>query len=138
MARIDSSGIITSKNQQSAIAHPLDPEGTTLVHAAMAGPESAVFYRGEGRLSGGEATVGLPPYFEALTQLEGRSVQVTPRFDRNDGGSIAPLAASGVEDGGFLVRAITDANPTQRFYWEVKAVRNDVESLRVEVPNRTG
>jgi hypothetical protein len=50
-----------------------------------------------------------------------------------DDGPISALAASRVRDGAFTVRALDDSNPSQEFYWEVKAVRSDVESLAVEV-----
>ena len=42
------------------------------------------------------------------------------------------LAAGIVGDGGFDVCAIDGSNPSQRFYWEVKAVRADIEPLLVE------
>jgi hypothetical protein len=48
-------------------------------------------------------------------------------------GPISALAASQVRDGAFTVWALDASNPTQGFYWEVKAVRSDVESLAVEV-----
>jgi hypothetical protein len=31
-----------------------------------------------------------------------------------------------------MVRTAKDGNPTQRFYWEVKAIRADVPTLVVE------
>jgi hypothetical protein len=61
-----------------------------------------------------------------LTRKEQRTVQLTPI----DGW--APLyVARGVE-GRFTVRTANGGNPTQRFYWEVKAVRADVAPLVVE------
>ena len=112
------------------IDHPLEPREKKLVHAALEGPEAAVYYRGEARLVDGEATVELPAYFEALTREEGRTVQLTPIFEGDE--SISQLASSRVHDGRFKVRALDGQNSVQAFYWEVKAVRKDVEPLKVE------
>ncbi|MFO0646361.1 MAG: hypothetical protein U0326_08975 [Polyangiales bacterium] len=110
--------------------HPLAPEEKRLLHATLEGPEAAVYYRGEAELANGVATVHLPEYFEALTRREDRSVLVTPRFEGRE--PISALAASRVVDGRFHVRAIDERNPSQAFYWEVKAVRADVARLEVE------
>ncbi len=112
------------------IDHPLDPEHKELVHSTLEGPEAGVFYRGEAQLSNGEATVMLPDYFEALTRKEDRTVLLTPKFEGDE--QVSMLAASGVKDGKFRVRMIEGKNPSQKFYWEVKAVRADVEILEVE------
>jgi hypothetical protein len=130
------SGIIKGKSKQFAIDHPLDPPDATqrrqLIHAALEGPENGVYYRGEGRLEGGVATVELPTYFEALTRPEGRTVQLTPIFDDDE--PVSPLAAGRVRGGAFLVRTVDGSPASHAFYWEVKAVRADLEPLAVEVP----
>jgi hypothetical protein len=89
-----------------------------------------VYYRGEAQLSGGQATITLPDYFEALTKPEGRTVLLTPRFE--DTSPISMLAASAIEDGKFRVRATDKKNPDQPFYWEVKAERSIEDSFDVE------
>ena len=138
-AYINYAGDLVAVTKAFVIEHPLSPEQSKLVHAVVEGPEYAVYYRGAGRLADGEAIVELPDYFEALTRPEGRTVQVTPRLPRHgEPGPIAPLAASDPEDGSFRVRAVTDDNPAQPFYWEVKAVRRDVEPLVTEVPRDAG
>ena len=129
MAVID--GTFTATDKRFTIDHPIDPQRKLLVHGTLEGPESAVFYRGEGALSDGMATIVLPDYFEALTHSEGRTVLVTPRFTADE--PVSALAASSVQDGAFNVKAIDDKNPAQAFYWEVKAVRADVPPLKVEV-----
>ncbi|MBI4593942.1 MAG: DNRLRE domain-containing protein [Candidatus Rokubacteria bacterium] len=113
-----------AKNFQ--IAHPVEPERKLLVHSALEGPEAAVFYRGEAQLVNGEIVVTLPPYFEALARKEHRTVQLTPI------GGFAPLyVVDEVQEGRFTVR--TDGGSrSQRFYWEVKAVRADIPALVVE------
>ncbi|MGV9385751.1 hypothetical protein ACWDRB_58795 [Nonomuraea sp. NPDC003707] len=117
-----------------AIDHPLDPGGRVLTHACVEGPEAAVYYRGEGRLSGGRARVTLPDYFEALACADGRTVLLTPVSDLDE--PVCALAATPVADGGFTVLAADDRNPAQRFCWEVKAVRADVGPLVVETRKR--
>lgn len=128
---------ITGVNSLSAttknfvIDDPLDPENKQLIHSTLEGPEIAVFYRGEAQLQNGKAEVVLPDYFEALTRKDGRTVLLTPKFDNLDE-LISQLAASGVENGKFKVKTIDGQNPSQKFYWEVKAVRADVAPLEVE------
>lgn len=130
------SGIIKGKSKQFAIDHPLDaPDATDrrqLIHAALEGAENGVYYRGEGRLRGGMATVELPDYFEALTRPDDRTVQLTPVFDDDE--PVSALAASRVRDGAFRVRTVDGSPAEHGFYWEVKAVRADLEPLAVEVP----
>jgi hypothetical protein len=111
------------------INHPLDPK-RFLVHSVVEGPEAAVFYRGEAVLVDGTCEVKLPPYFEALTRKDNRTVLVTPKLSGDE--EISALAASGVTDGRFLVRGIDGRNRKQRFYWEVKGVRADIDPIEVE------
>jgi hypothetical protein len=117
------------------INHPLDPENRSLDHVCIEGPEAAVYYRGSGRLAGGRAEVELPEYFEALTRVEDRTVLLTAVCDDDE--PVAVLAVSPLRDGRFTVRVADGTNPRQRFHWEVKAVRADVERLVVEPVKRT-
>jgi hypothetical protein len=55
-------------------------------------------------------------------------VQLTAIFDENNLQIPGPLAASRVTDGRFSVRS---AEPSQPFYWEVKAVRGNIDPLIV-------
>jgi hypothetical protein len=118
---VNGSFAATTKNFE--INHPTKP-GKKLVHACIEGPEVAVFYRGEGKLIEGKAIIELPDYFEALTRKEGRTVQLTAK-----GTKPYLLSASEVKDGKFMVYG---NEPDGEFYWEVKAVRADVEPLQVE------
>ena len=111
------------------INHPLEPEKSYLAHATLEGPEAAVFYRGEGQLAEGKATIELPDYFEGLAREEGRTVLLTPLAEPET--TISQLAASSVEKGSFTVIGTDKKNPSQRFYWEVKAVRSDVGRLSI-------
>ncbi len=114
------------------IPHPIN-ESKYLVHATLEGPEGAVYYRGSSRLKNGRAEIHLPSYFEALTKLKGRTIQLTNvgGFDRL---AVELQNEERIKGGKFVV--ISD-NPdsTQNFDWEVKATRNDREKLEVE-PNR--
>jgi hypothetical protein len=123
-------GIFTPGGKSFRIDHPLDPEHRFLIHACLEGPETAVYYRGQGRLEGGQARVELPDYFEALARPDGRTVVLTSCCEDNE--PISVLAASGIVNGAFNVRAADDRNPRQPFYWEVKAVRADIEPLETE------
>jgi hypothetical protein len=125
-----SNGVLWAKQKRFVIDHPLAKD-RSLVHAAVEGPEVAVYYRGEGKLEAGRARVELPAYFEALVRADGRTVQITPICVPD--GSIVALATTPIIDGAFTVLG-SDTGPAseQRFYWEVKAVRSDVEHLVVE------
>ncbi len=119
-----------SGSKNFMIDHPLDPENKQLVHSTLEGPEVGVYYRGEAQLQNGQTEVVLPSYFEVLTRKENRTVLLTPKFDSNE--PISNLAASAVENGKFSARAIDSQNPSQKFFWEVKAVRADIAPLEVE------
>jgi len=129
-AKLEVNGDLKAKNKKFSIDHPLRPDTHNLVHSTLEGPETAVFYRGEAQLLEGEKTILLPDYFEALTRKENRTVLLTPKFEENFG--ISMLAASEVRDGKFTVKVIDNNNSSQKFYWEVKAIRSDVEILEVE------
>lgn len=111
------------------ITHPLD-DTKLLTHVCIEGPEAAVFYRGEAVTDDyGEAEITLPDYFEALTRLENRTVLVTAIYD-DDGNyeEYGTVVASRVRNGKFKVRS---TYAEQEFFWEVKAVRSDVEHVVV-------
>ena len=105
------------------IQHPTKPDNL-LVHACTEGLTADVFYRGQAQLKSGICVVTLPDYFEELTELENRSVMLTPIADEN--GMVANLAAYEIEDGKFLVEQIGGYHvPDQRFWWRVDAVRKN-------------
>ncbi len=111
------------------IDHPTDP-ARHLVHAALEGPEGAVFYRGSAQLIGGQVRIELPPYFEALTRPDGRTVQVT-NVDGFDPLAVKRIKGQTVLDGAFIVMA-QDQQSTQMFDWIVTAIRADAPALEVE------
>ncbi|NER25408.1 MAG: hypothetical protein F6J86_17330 [Symploca sp. SIO1B1] len=114
------------------VEHPLD-EAKYIVHATLEGPEGAVYYRGTSQLYEGKATISLPPYFEAFTRKEQRTIILT-NIDGFDRIAIKSIDGEKIKDGKFVV--ISD-NPqsSQQFDWEVKAVRADGPQLQAE-PNK--
>ncbi len=111
------------------IDHPTD-ESRYLLHATLEGPEGAVYYRGSGQLVEGRAEVKLPSYFEALTKPEDRTIQLT-NVDGFDRIAVALTDGNRIKAGTFVV-ASDNPDSTQKFDWEVKAVRKDKPDLEVE------
>lgn len=111
------------------IDHPTDPQ-RYLVHATLEGPEGAVYYRGTARLRNGRAEIELPPYFEALTRADGRTILLT-NVDGFDMLAVRKIDGAKIRDGRFVVESNTP-DSMQEFDWEVKAIRADGPDLRVE------
>jgi len=127
---IQASGDIVARGAKKfVIDHPTQA-GKSLTHAAIEGPEAAVYYRGEGRLTGGTAVIQLPIYFESLTRPEQRTVMLT-NVDGFDRLAIQTQQELQVHNGTFIVIS-ERRDSTQRFSWEVKALRADVERLKPE------
>jgi len=123
---LDAAGTVSAAVKAFKIGHPLD-EDKFLIHSAIEGPESAVYYRGEAQLEEGAVTIQLPDYFEELTRKKGRTVLLTAK------NGWSPLYVDGdVENGQVTVRTTENGNLEQEFYWEVKAVRADVAPLETE------
>ena len=130
---ISSSGKGSSGVKTFIIQHP-NQSNKFLVHATLEGPENAVFYRGTAELTDGETEITLPPYFESLTKAEGRTI-VLSNVDGFDQLAIKTTQGKQIYQGRFTVFA-ENPNSKQRFNWEVKAVRNDVDQLQTE-PDKT-
>ena len=122
---VNASSVMCGGAKCFLIDHPTR-KGMELVHSTVEGPEIAVFYRGEAQLFDGQVEVELPSYFEALTREVGRTVQLTAK-----GSKPFLLSASEVINGRFTAYG---AEPDGAFYWEVKAVRADLDPLEVERP----
>lgn len=132
------SSVSNGATKTFVINHPRDKK-KHLVHAAIEGPTADVFYRGEGQLIPDDGymeengatrvarvVIELPGYFEALTEVQGRTVTVTPIVGQCECGEyLAPsMGASPVRDGRFVVYALAGfTHNCARFYWEVKAAR---------------
>lgn len=141
---IDATNVFSARNGSSitgtgaktfVINHPLK-EDNYLVHACAEGPTSDVFYRGLGQLKNGVCIIELPEYFESLTEVDGRTVMLTPIYEQISDEELLPekplikhsqsanLAATKIENGKFEV-AICGGYivPDQKFYWRVDAIR---------------
>jgi len=131
------------------IDHPTD-KSKYLVHGAIEGPESAVFYRGRGQLVDGCAEIHLPDYFTALCDESTATVHVTPIAEVHKCGytpcypsdevcnghtEVANLVASPPKDGVFAVgraAGFTEGNAdSTEFTWLVMATRRN-EAFEVE------
>lgn len=142
---------VTSSGKSFVIPHPTPAKKDTnyLVHVSIEGPTADVFYRGEGQLNVDReglytqervprAVIVLPDYFEDLTQVEGRTVSLTPIAEVCEEPGCdkflpSALAASRVKDGKFTVYQIAGyMHDHAKFYWEVKAVRKDIPPTEVE------
>jgi len=110
-------------NKAFVIDHPTRP-GYSLAHSSLEGPEAGVYYRGESQLVNGETIIELPDYFEALARKENRTVYLTAK-----GTQPYLLSASEVIDNKFKVYGTKQDG---KFFWEVKAIRSDIETLEVE------
>lgn len=131
---VQGGGIIASGAKAFRVEHPLD-KTKYLTHAAVEGPEAGVYYRGESETVDGYVVITLPDYFEALTHPENRSVQLTMIADAEPP-VFARLATGRVQGGKFTVYS---SEPSVKFFWEVKAVRDDIDPLEVvsEKPEET-
>jgi hypothetical protein len=102
------------------IDHPLDKD-KYLVHACLEGPESAVYYRGEGVISEGENEyeVVLPPYTKPFYDF---TVQITAIAEKGQKPVFTPYVPTRVIDSKFTVYGLPGS-----FSWHVTGKRADVE-----------
>jgi len=137
------SGLTGTSPKTFVINHPVQKE-KLLVHACAEGPTSDVFYRGKAKAIKGHCEVMLPDYFEELTELDGRTIQITPIYEKlvDDEeyciSEVGNLAVSEIVDGKFNVCFSGGyLSDEQYFYWRVDAIRKntsfEVEPLRSEM-----
>jgi hypothetical protein len=115
--RVQFSGELVKPGGEFRIDHPLDPANKYLSHSFVESPDMANLYAGVVETDeGGEATVFLPDYFEALNR--DFRYQLTPI------GSLTQVAVtSEIKGNRFTVR--TD-QPGIKVSWQVTGVRQDV------------
>jgi hypothetical protein len=117
------------------IPHPQDDD-KWLVHACTESPTAGVEYNGTAVIQNYRAIVELPDYFEDLTEVEGRTVQVTPMLPPD--GAMYPFIPRAIgsvpRDGRFFISS--DGLDGTLVAWRVFATRKDakfpVEPLRAE------
>lgn len=109
------------------IDHPIDNE-KYLVHACLEGPESGVYYRGEGSITNGQfTTIELPNYVDKIaTEF---TINITPINDELNNEDVS-LRCSRIKDNKFDVYG-----KNSNFYWIVygKRLSLDVEPLRINL-----
>ena len=120
--------IVESIKKWFVIDHPI-MENKSLVHACLEGPENGVFYRGNGTLVNGTATVYLPYYYNALTMNNTYTVLLTAK-----GSTPFTLSYDSFNETAFKVYGSVDDG---EFDWEVKAIRADIDPLEVERDKET-
>ena len=98
-----------------------------MVHACLEGPESGVYYRGEGEISNNQKStiIYLPNYVKYLAK--DFTIQITPILDFNtqdEDFSAQPSSfyASQVIDNSFKV-----FGKPSKFYWHVTGKRREIE-----------
>jgi hypothetical protein len=102
------------------IPHP-NKTGLRLRHAALEGPESAVFQRGKAVIpASGEIRIKLPEYFSALCKPDSATISLQ-RIGKQSG--ICNLTADEVEGNSFMVYG----DPLTRFHWRLEAERKGAE-----------
>jgi hypothetical protein len=119
-----------SKNFRIPHPDPAKPE-LMLTHAALEGPESGVYYRGEACMNRGRSVVVLPDYAGHLALPDEWTVTVTPIFDEEgDDVSVPSMAVTRLKNGKFTVYA--GHKWTGLFNWIAIGVRKDIPRLSVE------
>jgi len=116
---IVTSSASSGPNKTFIIDHPLEKE-KYLIHACLEGPESGVYYRGEGEIVNGEkSTIELPLYTSNFYDF---TIQVTVIDEEND--EFPNLKCSEIFDSKFTVSSnVRDC----KFFWHVHGKRGDID-----------
>ncbi len=119
------SGTLSKGAGMFKIDHPLDPENKYLQHSFVESPDMMNVYNGNIVLDDhGEATVILPPYFEALNG--GFRYQLTCI------GGFAPIfVAEEIQENRFK---IAGGDPQMRVSWQVTGIRQDPYAQANRIP----
>ncbi len=129
---VNVTGNILMPAKFTEIDHPLDPENKVLRLAGVDSPELKVIYDGIVTTdAGGEATVTMPDYFDALNTEFRYQLTVIGEFAQ-------AIVARKIENGQFTIRT---EKPNLEVSWQVTGVRKDpyaaassvqVEALKLE------
>jgi hypothetical protein len=114
-------GTFSKASSNFLIDHPLDPKNKVLRHSCTESPEMTNIYRGTEVFDGnGEATVNLPPYFEALNR------DYTYQFT-TIGGYAPVYVKEEIKNNKFV---IAGGKPGIKVCWLVTGVRQDAYALK--------
>ena len=106
-----------------------DPDlpGRAIYYAALEGPEAGTYCRGTAKTVNGEALIDIPAHFAKVTEVEGLTVQITPR------GGWFHLYTEEVTPGRLVVRD-ADGGDTIEFDYFVQGIRRGYLDYQVERP----
>jgi hypothetical protein len=102
------------------LSDPADPSAH-LAYSPVLSADPSLLFRGEGRLTNGEASISLPAGFERLTSADSRTVILT-NIDGFDPIAIKTRNGAVIANNAFSVYS-SNPSSSQRFSWEVKGVR---------------
>ena len=125
-------GMLSKGGGSFKIDHPLDPENRYLLHSFVESPDMKNIYDGNVVTdAGGEATVELPAYFEALNRDFRYQLTVVGTFAQ-------AIVGEEIKDNRFVIRT---SSPNVKVSWQVTGIRQDGwanrNRIRVEV-EKTG
>lgn len=106
------------------IPHP-SKKGYALVHAAIEGPENAVYLRGKTK----DLIIELPEYFQALVDVTTITVHLTPI------GGWYPLFVREIKNYAVIV-GMAEYHPNVEFSYLIQGTRTDIAPLVIEQPER--
>jgi hypothetical protein len=118
-------GTLSKGGGSFKIDHPLDPANKFLYHSFVESPDMLNVYSGTVTLdAGGEATVTLPDWFEALNR--------DARIQLTAVGEFSPLfVKSKVHDGAF---SIAGGKASQEVFWQLTGIRQDAWANAHRIP----
>jgi hypothetical protein len=118
-------GALFASDKHFLIDDPLDPANKLLQHASVESPDMMDIYNGNITTdAGGNATVTLPPYFEALNQDFRYQLTVVGQFAQ-------AIVSSEVKDNKFGIE--TD-KPDVEVSWQVTGIRHDAYAQTHTLP----
>ena len=122
---VDVDGNLSKAGGSFKIDHPLDPANKYLYHSFVESPDMMNIYNGNVTTdSGGNATVTMPDWFEALNRDFRYQLTVIGQFAQ-------AMVASKISNGSFMIK--TD-KPNVEVSWQVTGVRQDAWANAHRIP----
>ncbi|MEJ2709181.1 MAG: hypothetical protein P8074_16335 [Anaerolineales bacterium] len=121
-------GILSNGAKAFVQQNPNDPS-ESIIYASLEGGEAGTYYRGTAQLTNGVARITLPEHYSLVTEMEGLTVQVTPREDCNG------LYVDEVTTTYLVVRELQGGKSDARFDFFINGVRMGFSGFQVEMNN---
>ena len=118
-------GVVFADSKQFRVKNPADPS-TDICYTSLEGPEAAAYFRGTATLTEGQATIELPPHFQAVASDHGMTVSVTPLSETSAGLAVTEKTTRRVK-----VRELNGGKGTYDFDYMITAVRKGHEGFQV-------